>query len=76
MHSVVLNYDPWQYITVENLLPPDRREEIQNLARSEMEAYHNSNELTISGNQIVYDEQNYNFGGNWNVGLPGFQSTK
>ena len=47
-----LSYDPWQYLTVENLLPPDRWEEIQNLARSEMEAYHNSNELTISGKWI------------------------
>ena len=47
-----LSYDPWQYLTVENLLPPDRWEEIQNLARSEMEAYYNSNELTISGKWI------------------------
>ena len=54
MNSVNLNYDPWQYLTVENFLSPERWEEIQDLARSEMEAYHNSKDLTISGKYIRY----------------------
>ena len=49
---MVLNYDPWQYLTVENFLSPDRWEEFQRLAEIEMNAYHNSNELTISGKWI------------------------
>ena len=52
MHSVVLNYDPWQYLTVENFLSPDRWEEFQRLADAEMKAYHEREKLTPSGKWI------------------------
>ena len=52
MHSVVLNYDPWQYITVENFLSPDRWEKFQRLADTEMNAYHEREALTPSGKWI------------------------
>ena len=52
MHSVDLNYEPWQYLTVENFLPPDRWEHFQRLAYLEMKAYHEREGLTPSGKWI------------------------
>ena len=57
MHSVVLNYDPWQYLTVENFLPPERWSEIKAKAESEMEAYRDREGLTPSGKWIRWIDQ-------------------
>ena len=57
MHSVDLNYDPWQYLTVENFLPPDRWKEFQKLADNEMKAYHERESLTPSGKWIRWVDE-------------------
>ena len=52
MHIVDLNYDPWQYLTVENFLSPERWSEIKGKADIEMKAYHDREGLTPSGKWI------------------------
>ena len=60
-----LNYDPWQYLTVDNFLSPERWEEFQRLAEIEMKAYHERDGLTPSGKWIrwvdedILPESNY-----------------
>ena len=62
---MVLNYDPWQYLTVDNFLSPERWEEFQRLAEIEMKAYHERDGLTPSGKWIrwvdedILPESNY-----------------
>ena len=57
MHSVDLNYDPWQYLTVDNFLSPDRWKEFQRLADIEMKSYLDSQELTPSGKWIRWVDE-------------------
>ena len=52
-----LSYDPWQYLTVENFLPPDRWEEFQRLADIEMKAYLERDALTPSGKWIRWVDE-------------------
>ena len=57
MHSVDLNYDPWQYLTIDNFLSTDRWEEFQRLADIEMNAYHEREGLTPSGKWIRWVDE-------------------
>ena len=54
MHSVDLNYDPWQYLTAKNFLSTERWNEIKSMADFEMKAYHFREGLTPSGKWIKW----------------------
>jgi|TARA_B100001113_G_scaffold87900_1_gene70236 hypothetical protein len=47
-----ISNDPWQYLTIDNLLSPKRWKELQELAQIELDCYYKSNDRTVSGKWI------------------------
>ena len=48
------NYEPWEYMEIEDFLPPDRFQELQDQAKIELENYYNQGSNTPRGKYIHF----------------------